>query len=121
GRFVVAHPTDLPGVRVAVENGVDVLAHTAPEAGPLPAALVRQMLDRHTALIPTMTLWELESGGDTVVARTFVRAAQEQVRAYAGLGGRILFGTDAGYHTRYDPAREYELMAGADLDARAIL
>ncbi|HEX7121033.1 MAG TPA: amidohydrolase family protein [Gemmatimonadaceae bacterium] len=121
GRFVVAHPTDLPGVRVAVENGVDVLAHTTPESGPLPDALLREMVDRQMALVPTLTLWELDVAGDSATIRAFVSAAQEQVSAFAGLGGRILFGTDAGYIPAYDPAREFELMAGAGLDARAIL
>src|SRR5690606_12764627 len=121
GRFVAAHPTDLPGVRVAVENGVDVLAHTAPEASPLPDGLLREMVDRHTALIPTLTLWERDVGDDTAVVRAFVSAAQQQVRSFADLGGRIRFGTDAGYIPDYDPAREYELMGAAGLDTRAIL
>lgn len=121
GRFVVAHPTDLPGVRVAVENGVDVLAHTAPEAGPLPDALLREMVDRQMALVPTLTLWELDVGGDSAVVRAYVAAAQQQASAFAGMGGRILFGTDAGYIPAYDPTREYQLMAGAGLDGRSIL
>jgi imidazolonepropionase-like amidohydrolase len=53
--------------------------------------------------------------------RALVRAAEQQVRAFATYGGRILFGTDVGYLSRYDPTREYELMAQAGLDFSAIL
>ena len=35
------------------------------------------------------------------------------MRAYAQAGGQILFGTDVGYMTDYDPAEEYRLMARA--------
>ena len=39
--------------------------------------------------------------------------AVEQVRAYAKAGGQILFGTDVGYMSDYDPTEEYRLMARA--------
>jgi imidazolonepropionase-like amidohydrolase len=121
GRPVFAHPTNLAGVTAAVHGGVDILAHSAPMAGPLPDALLAGMLRRRVALIPTLTLWEDDYGGDTVGMRQFVKAGQDQVRAYAERGGRILFGTDVGYLTRYDPTREYELMAEAGLDFPAVL
>lgn len=121
GLYLFAHPTNLAGIDVAVRNGVDVLAHTAPMAGALPDSLQALMLGRGTALIPTLTLWEVDVGPDTAGIQRFVRAGQEQVRAYAGRGGPVLFGTDVGYIDRYDPTREYELMAGAGLDFNAIL
>lgn len=120
-RFVVAHPTNLDGMRVAVEHGVDVLAHTTPMAGALPERFLRGMAQRRTALIPTLTLWEEELRGDTTEMRVFVQTAQRQVRDYTAAGGIILFGTDAGYIGVFDPTREYALMAGAGLDYRAIL
>jgi imidazolonepropionase-like amidohydrolase len=121
GRLVFAHPTNLAGVTVAVAGGVDILAHSAPMAGALPDSLLREMLRRRVALIPTLTLWEHDYGRDTTGMRAFVRTGQNQVRAYAERGGRILFGTDVGYLTRYDPTREYELMADAGLPLREIL
>lgn len=121
GRFVIAHPTHLAGVHVAVENGVDVLAHTVPMAGSIPDSLLDLMVRRGTALIPTLTLWEEDVGPDTAGIGRFVRAGQEQVRGYAQRGGRILFGTDVGYITVYDPTREYELMENAGLGFDAIL
>jgi imidazolonepropionase-like amidohydrolase len=121
GKRVFAHPTNLTGVAVAVAGGVDILAHSAPSAGSLPDSVLRNMQRNGVALIPTLTLWEDDYGSDTTGMRRFVRAAQEQVRVYAGRGGRILFGTDVGYLSRYDPMREYELMAEASLDFTAIL
>ncbi len=121
GRLVFAHPTNLDGIVAAVEGGVDVIAHTAAMAGPLPDSLLRKMRGRGVALIPTLALWEDDFGPDTTGMGAFVRSAQAQVRAYAGIGGRILFGTDVGYTARYDPTREYQLMADAGLDFRAIL
>jgi imidazolonepropionase-like amidohydrolase len=121
GRLVFAHPTNQIGVQVALDGGVDILAHTVPMAGMLPDSLLNSMRRRLMALMPTLTLWEEDLGTDTAGIRRFTRAGQHQVRAYAERGGRILFGTDVGYITRYDPTREYELMAGAGLDFRAIL
>jgi imidazolonepropionase-like amidohydrolase len=121
GRQVFAHPTNLAGVEVAVAGGVDILAHSAPMAGILSDSLLNEMRRRHVALIPTLTLWEDDYGSDTTGMRDFVRAGQNQVRAYAERGGRILFGTDVGYLSRYDPTREYESMADAGLPFREIL
>jgi imidazolonepropionase-like amidohydrolase len=45
----------------------------------------------------------------------------EQLRAYFRSGGRILFGTDVGYVTDYDPAEEYRQMARAGMSFRDIL
>jgi imidazolonepropionase-like amidohydrolase len=121
GRLVFAHPTNLTGIEVAVAGGVDVLAHSAPMAGILPESLLREAHRRRVALIPTLTLWEDDYRGDTIGMRRFVRLGQDQVRAYADRGGRIIFGTDVGYLTRYDPTREYQLMAGAGLSFPEIL
>jgi imidazolonepropionase-like amidohydrolase len=121
GRLVFAHPTNEAGVRVALEHGVDILAHTVPMSGELPDSLLHAMQRRGMAWIPTLTLWEEDFGPDTAGMRAFTEAGQRQLRAYHAIGGRIFFGTDAGYMTTYDPTREYELMAGAGLDFRAIL
>jgi imidazolonepropionase-like amidohydrolase len=120
-RPVFAHPTNLAGVEVAVAGGVDILAHSAPLAGSLPDSLLRDMQRRRVALIPTLTLWEDDYSGDTIGMRRFVRAGQDELRAYARRGGRILFGTDVGYLARHDPTREYQLMADAGLSWREIL
>ena len=121
GGRVFVHPTDLNGVAIAMRAGTDILAHTVPNAGAIPDSTLRDMQHRGVALIPTLMLWEEDYGRDTTGMGAFVRAAVQQVRAFADQGGRILFGTDVGYIARYDPTREYELMAEAGLDFPAIL
>jgi imidazolonepropionase-like amidohydrolase len=43
------------------------------------------------------------------------------LRAFAGTGGRVLFGTDLGYIDDYDTTEEFELMARAGMEFREIL
>ena len=45
----------------------------------------------------------------------------EQVRAFAEDGGQLIFGTDVGYMTDYDPTDEYVLLQRAGLSFGAIL
>jgi imidazolonepropionase-like amidohydrolase len=46
--------------------------------------------------------------------------AADQLRAWAALGGTVLFGTDVGA-VDYDPTEEYTLMARAGLSFRQVL
>lgn len=122
--FVVAHPTSRAGLENAVANGVDILAHTAPSAGPLGEALVRQMLDAQVALIPTLKLWSYEldrAGAPPATTRAFEQAGVDQLAEYAAAGGEILFGTDVGYMTEFDTEEELVLMQRAGLDFDAVL
>jgi hypothetical protein len=60
----------------------------------------------HLALIPTLKLWTFElarKGADPATVQRFLSVAIGQLRAYAERGGEILFGTDVGYMTDYDP------------------
>jgi imidazolonepropionase-like amidohydrolase len=125
GKLVMAHPTDVGGLRTALEAGVDVLVHTTLGATePWPAPLVAQLVERKTALVPTLKLWhfELDKGGvPAPVQQRLVAATQAQLKQYADAGGQVLFGTDVGYMTDFDPADEYRLMAGAGLTPAQIL
>src|SRR5690625_5171071 len=108
GRPVFAHPTNLRGVEIALEGGVDVLAHNVPAAGELPAATHARRRQKNDALIPTRTLWEEEYRADKTRLHELMAAAQAMLREYWRLGGRILFGTDDGFMQVYAPLREYE-------------
>jgi imidazolonepropionase-like amidohydrolase len=126
GAFVVAHPSNSRGARAAVEGGVDILAHTFPNEaeGPWDRSLPVAMKAHGMALIPTLKLWryELERAGlpaEAVASR--MRAAQDQVRAFAAHGGQLLFGTDVGYMDEFDPSEEYARLAGAGLSFADIL
>ncbi len=128
GKIAFTHPANLAGLTVAVEAGVDVLAHTtAMDGGGVPGGwspeLIARMRARNIALIPTMSLLEVEAarskGRPEALAQGLAMIADE-VRDYAAAGGQILFGTDVGYTDLFDTTREYRLMAGA-LDWRQIL
>jgi len=127
GKFVIAHPSNSAGARVAIEGGVEILAHTFPaelDRRPWDRALPGMMRERGMALIPTLKLWpyELKKAGlpDEVTQRV-LRIGQEQLRAFADLGGQILFGTDVGYMTDYNPNDEYVYMREAGLSYQRIL
>lgn len=60
GKPVFAHPTDRAGLEVAVESGVDVLAHAAPDAGAWSPAFVARLKAAGIAFVPTLTLFDSE-------------------------------------------------------------
>jgi imidazolonepropionase-like amidohydrolase len=124
GKPAFAHPSNEQGLNVALDAGVDILAHPAFMAGPWDDALVARLVGRRTALTPTLTLVEVEaqrSGDAEAAAAAVMQGAQQQVRAFALAGGDILFGTDIGYTQAYDTAREFRRMAGAGLGFPEIL
>jgi imidazolonepropionase-like amidohydrolase len=124
GKPVFAHPSNTKGLQVAIDSGVDILAHTAPMMGPWKPETVREILAHHMALIPTLTLFEVEAkkfGESASDEANDMAAAEQQLGAYHAAGGEILFGTDVGYTDAVDTAEEYRLMAKAGLNYRAIL
>lgn len=118
------HPSNAAGLNVAIDSGVDILAHTTPDGGPWPADMAGRLKAHNMALIPTLTLWrsELErEKAPKAALDKFMAVAQAQLKAYSDIGGQILFGTDVGYTDAFDTAEEYRLMAGAGLTWRQIL
>ena len=124
-KLVFAHPTDIQGIQEALDAHVDILAH--PPLGapvPWPEPLMKQVRDAGMSMIPTLKLFEFELAKEHVPASTAERLVNESVTEFgrfAAMGGQVLFGTDVGYMTDYDPAREYELMASAGLTPMQIL
>jgi imidazolonepropionase-like amidohydrolase len=125
GRQVFAHPTDNEGLAIALEGGVDILAHTTPDGGrPWSSDTIRLMLAAHMSDIPTLKLWKeelMKNGVKDPMHNPLVRVAQQQVHDFSAAGGVLLFGTDVGYITAYSTQDEYSLLAGAGLDFRHIL
>jgi imidazolonepropionase-like amidohydrolase len=122
-KLALAHPHNLRGLQNAIAGGVDVLVHTVPIAGPLTREQIEAMTRKRIALIPTLKLWTVETAKEGLPAdmvERVVGVAVAQVRAYAGAGGQILFGTDVGY-IDYDPTDEYALMQRAGMTFSAIL
>ena len=124
GKPAFAHPTDRAGLDVAVDSGVDVLAHAAPDAGAWSPDFVARLKAADVAFVPTLTLFDSElrrEGVPEPVLEKFVGAAKQQLGAMARGGGQVLFGTDAGYIDVYDTHLEFQLMAAAGMDWRQIL
>jgi imidazolonepropionase-like amidohydrolase len=124
GKLVLAHPSNNEGLRAALNGGVDILAHTTPDGGPWDAAFAGRMKARGMSLIPTLQLWRFElsrRGADSATMERFLGVAVEQLRSYSSQGGTILFGTDVGYMTAYDPTDEYRYMQRAGMTFRQIL
>ena len=129
GKPAFAHPSNYAGINVAIDSGVDILAHTtATEDGShdpygWTPALISRIRAHNMALTPTMTLFEWEAKKvhqkPEVTAQT-IKLITSEVKDFSAAGGEILFGTDVGYTDAYDTTEEYRLMSGA-LDWRQIL
>ena len=112
GKLVFSHPSNLAGLEVALRANVDVLAHAIEDTRGMTAEHTRRMREQGMALIPTLTLFDRDR---------YLFEILDVVRDYARSGGLILFGTDVGFLTVYDPSPEYALMASAGLGWREIL
>jgi len=127
GKLVFAHPSNSPGARAAIEGGVDVLAHTFPtslDGSPWDRALPAMMKERGMALIPTLKLWPYElkrAGLAPDLIEIVLGNGVAQTRAFAELGGQLLFGTDVGYMTDHDPTEEFVYLQRAGLAPAQIL
>lgn len=123
GKPVFAHPSNQEGVEVAIQSRVDILAHTTPRGGPWTSSLVERLKAAHMALIPTLTLWHVESKGDS--SEQFEKGMNTvvlpQLRAYSEAGGQILFGTDVGYIQQFDTSEEFAWMSRAGMNFEQIL
>jgi imidazolonepropionase-like amidohydrolase len=124
GKPAFAHPSNMEGIEIAVLSGVDVLAHTAPLSGPWSPELIRRMKANRMALVPTLTLFEVEGkkfGESAEDIAAELKVACGQLKSYADAGGEVLFGTDVGYTDFFDTAEEYTLMKRAGLSFQQIL
>ncbi len=112
GQRVFAHTTNLEGTKVAIEAGVDVLAHTPEVTQGIDEAMMRHMVAQHTTIIPTLKLF---SQDDTIAD---IRGLAYQ---YHKLGGRLVYGTDTGFLPDYDQSEEFRQLMQAGFDFRDVL
>jgi imidazolonepropionase-like amidohydrolase len=123
GKPVFAHPSNLAGLNVSIDSGVDILAHTTPDGGAWSEETTARILAHHMALIPTLTLFEVElkkGHAPDAVLKRFIDIAVQQVSVYSKAGGQILFGTDVGYIDVVDTTQEFTEL-GRVLDWRQVL
>jgi imidazolonepropionase-like amidohydrolase len=81
--LVTAHVTSIDELRLALDGGVDNLAHAPLEE--IPGEMVQEMLSRSIGMVTTATVWG---------ARQEVAALN--ARRYADAGGVVSIGTDYG-------------------------
>lgn len=124
-KLVFAHPTDIEGVQAALDAHVDILAHPPLGApAPWPESLMKQLRNAGMSMVPTLKLFQFELEKQHVPSAMADRLLGESVREFgkfSAIGGQVLFGTDVGYMTDYDPTLEYELMATAGMTPMEIL
>lgn len=121
---VFAHPQNLDGVAVAIDSGVDVLAHTVPDSPPWTPDFVARLKRANMALIPTLTLFDFEARkaeGSDQEREAWSAKMVAELHAYSQENGDILFGTDIGYTDHFDTALEFTLMSRAGMNFQQIL
>jgi imidazolonepropionase-like amidohydrolase len=112
GQLVFAHSSDMEGTRVAMESGVDVLAHAPETINGINDPLIAQLVAHHMAMVPTLNLFSADA--DIATIRSIVNK-------FHTLGGPLLFGTDTGFLTDYDMTEEYRQLHLAGLSYRDVL
>jgi imidazolonepropionase-like amidohydrolase len=112
GQLVFTHPSNLEGTRVAMESGVDVLAHAPEAVEGLDDAFLAQIVAHHMSMIPTLKLFSQDSD---------IAKIRSEVAKFHHLGGTLLFGTDTGFLTDYDISEEYRQLALAGLSWQDVL
>ena len=112
GRLVFSHPSNLAGMQVAIDSGVDVLAHAPENTRGIDDALLRRAVARKMVMIPTLKLFAGNSNIEDI---------RRVVRRFHELGGRVVFGTDTGYLTDYSINEEFEQLSKAGFTWREIL
>jgi imidazolonepropionase-like amidohydrolase len=122
GKPVFAHVSNNQGIEVAVQSGVDILAHTTPMDDLWSPSFSQRLVAAHLALTPTLTLWEVESknASPEEVEKGMSKAAQ-QLEAFSRAGGQVLFGTDVGYIEQFDTSEEFKWMSRAGMSFQEIL
>jgi imidazolonepropionase-like amidohydrolase len=112
GKLVFAHPSNVAGFQIALAAHVDVLAHTVEDTRGWNPSYIKTMKDQGMWLIPTLKLFVGDSNLKDIL---------QEVRDYSQPHEQILFGTDVGFLTDYDPSQEYMLMQSAGMDFWHIL
>ncbi len=117
GQLAFAHPTNLAGTRVAIDSGVDVLAHAPSVPSGVDTALLQSAIDHHMSMIPTLKMFATT----VTTAPAFLNPIYEEVRQFRALRGDLIFGTDVGYMTDYTTEDEFAALAKCGLSPRDIL
>ena len=117
GRRVACHAVGGPGLRTAVEAGVDTIEHGC--YLDLDTDLLRMMADMDMTLVPTLTVFAHHATEGNPVAQVEAREFRqhhiETVQQAMRLGVRVTAGTDAGGWFHGNNSIELEMLADAGM------
>ncbi len=117
GRRVACHAVGGPGLRTAVEAGVDSIEHGC--YLDLDTDLLRMMADKDITLVPTLTVFAFHSAEGNPVAQVEAREFREHhietVQQAMRLGVRVTAGTDAGGWFHGNNAVELDMLTDAGM------
>jgi imidazolonepropionase-like amidohydrolase len=117
GRLVFSHPSNLAGTQVAIQSGVDVLAHAPDDTEGIDRTLFATMVHQNMAMIPTLKMF-----GTTVTTNPrYLDPIYAEVRQFHELGGQLIFGTDVGYMHDYTTDGEFIALGKSGLTSADIL
>jgi len=111
-QLVFSHSSNLQGTQVAVDAGVDVLAHAPEDIVGIDEAMLRRMLAQHMTIIPTLKLFSQDDS---------IAKIRRLAYRYHELGGRLVYGTDTGFLTDYDQGEEFRQLALSGFGFRDVL
>jgi imidazolonepropionase-like amidohydrolase len=117
GKLVFAHPSNLAGIQVAIDSGVDVLAHAADDTEGVDAKLLSSAIAKNMAMIPTLKMFTTTVTTDP----HYMDPICAEVQQFHELGGTLLFGTDVGYMADYSTEGEFVELGKSGLDWRTVL
>ena len=117
GRRVACHAVGGPGLRTAVEAGVDSIEHGC--YLDLDHDLLRMMADKDITLVPTLTVFAHHSAEGNPVAQVEAREFREHhietVQQAMRYGVRVVAGTDAGGWFHGNNAVELDMLTDAGM------
>lgn len=111
-QLVFAHSSNLEGTKVAIDAGVDVLAHTPEVTEGIDESMLRRIVAQHMTIIPTLKLFSQDSA---------ISKIRELDLRFHRLGGRLVYGTDTGFLTDYDQGEEFRQLMAAGFGFRDVL
>jgi imidazolonepropionase-like amidohydrolase len=117
GKLVFAHPSNLAGVQVAIDSGVDVLAHAADDTRGVDAKLLQSAISRNMAMIPTLKMFTTTVTSDP----HYMDPICAEVGQFHQLGGTLIFGTDVGYMPDYTTDGEFVELGRSGLEWKTVL
>jgi imidazolonepropionase-like amidohydrolase len=117
GKLVFAHPSNLAGTKVAIDSGVDILAHAADDTRGIDAQLLQSAINTNMAMIPTLKMFTTTVTSDP----RYMDPMRAEVHQFHQLGGTLIFGTDVGYMTDYSTDTEFSELGRSGLDFKTVL